>query len=535
MEMKQWHDVTPDPGRITTSFRDTGYELNTAIADIIDNSIAANATEIHVEFDLDILGDMRFSVADNGDGMSLSGLVNALRYGSAKREDAASLGKFGLGLKTASTAFARRIIVTSRDTSNSSANTCVWDLDEVDNRGWALGELAEPAPFDHDLLNDLFPNHAGTVVRWEKIDKVLEKKYQAPTGNHAVNFMKKKCESLEEHLALVFQRFLDPDDPRESKKVKLFLNRVPVLPWNPFAWNAQELDTKKIDFEGPDGSVASVLVRSFILPRQEELKAFFGPQKSQEAKLVTAYQGIYVYRENRLIHGPDWLKIWSKEPHLNLLRVELSFGHELDDAFQVDIKKSQIKLDEAVLKTLEKILNIPRQEANRRYRKGQTAAVVSNPATLTMHNTSNAVISDVAPMIGSAELVSVDPLKEEALITNSHGAVKVKYVGSFDAGVFVEAVPELPHKVFFEPAYIGSNPGVRINKSHPYYAKVYLPNSESGTTIQALDSLLWALASAEFKSTQDSMRETFEEIRIDVSRALARLVEDLPDAPEPDL
>src|SRR5688572_3707020 len=110
-------EVLPDPKRMIEGLRDTGYEFNTAIADLIDNSIAASATMVDILIKMDLRGNLRLSIADNGIGMDRIGLVNAMKYGSAERSHPSSLGKFGLGLKTASTAFCRNLLVTSRQRS----------------------------------------------------------------------------------------------------------------------------------------------------------------------------------------------------------------------------------------------------------------------------------------------------------------------------------------------------------------------------------------------------------------------------------
>jgi hypothetical protein len=245
------------------------------------------------------------------------------------------------------------------------------------------------------------------------------------------------------------------------------------------------------------------------------------------ARISNRMQGFYVYRENRLIHGPDWLGLWSQEPHGSLCRAELSFDHKLDDVFQIDIKKSTIVLDQALLDALEELLGPPRREANSNYRDGKRQAVATAQAP--MHGPSNATIGEHATEIPAPDLTSVNPDKGSAVITNSHGAVTVSYVDSDDKRLYVESVEDLPSGLLYRPAYIGTNPGVQINRSHPYYEKVYVPSRTSGTTIQALDSLLWALASAEFRSTQDSAKRMFEDLRYDVSRALAHLVESLPE------
>ncbi|AUZ88405.1 ATP-binding protein [Arthrobacter agilis] len=523
------YEVTPDPERITESLRDTGYILNTAVADIVDNSLAAGATRVAVELKLDIRGKVRFSVTDNGQGMDRHGLVNALRYGSARRPDPSSLGKFGLGLKTASTSFARRLKLTSSDGTVSPA-TAIWDLDLVPTQGWQVSVDQTADPLDARQLLDFAESGSGTVVRWENVDRLL-RDYKDPTGDRAQAAIAKHAASLRDHLAMVFQRFLDPRDER-AQTVEIRLNSDLIEAWNPFGFGADKLLDVRIPVE-VDGRTTNMQLKAFVLPRKAEMQADLGDSAPSDARLVNKTQGIFVYRENRLIHGPDWLGMWTQEPHFTLCRAEVSFDHELDRAFQIDIKKSTIVLDTALADVVFKALTPPRREAETRYRDGQRARALKSQNT-ELHAPSNAAIRDKAQSIPSARVESTDEATGKAEIRNEHGTVKVDFVQSV-AGVFVEAVDNLPDGLLYQPAYIGQNPGVRINKAHPYYEKVYVPNQNSGNTIQALDSLLWALASAEFRSSQDSMREVFEDIRYDVSRALKKLVEDLPSPDVDDL
>ena len=148
-------DVPPDPERISEGLRDTGYEFSTAVADIIDNSIAAGATVVDVRMAIDFGGKIFVSVADNGCGMDREGLINAMRYGSRRRVDPSSLGKFGLGLKTASTAFCRRLSVISRNSAAGPLLKATWDLDHIaQSEKWEL-LLGSSGPEEKKQLNSV--------------------------------------------------------------------------------------------------------------------------------------------------------------------------------------------------------------------------------------------------------------------------------------------------------------------------------------------------------------------------------------------
>jgi hypothetical protein len=526
----QYVEVAPDPGRVSEGLRDTGYQFPTAVADIIDNSIAAGADEIEVLVNMDMDGEIMLAVLDDGCGMNRDELINAMRYGSKRRTDPSSLGKFGLGLKTASTAFCRRLSVVTRNGPRKTTLKATWDLDSIAKNGWLL-EISEPSKEELTLLDRTATNHSGTMVMWEKVDRLVTD-YANPSGKPARRALDRHVELLGEHCAMVYQRFLDPDDKR-ARNVTLKINGKRIDPWDPFCL----VETKKPVLQHTqkvvlrDKEEVPFTVRAFVLPRKDEFK---DADRARSARLSNDYQGIYVYRENRMIHGPDWMDMFRKEPHFTLIRIEFSFDHRLDEAFHIDIKKSQILLNEAIFEWLrEKFLTAPRREAEQRYRHGMAAAA-KGLATL-LHAASNNAIHAKADDLKTANVTSIDGNTGEVTIVNKHGAakLKLKLIESTRPGeLHVQPADGLEEGVLWEPALIDENQAVRINTKHPYYPKVYLPNRKSGVVIQGLDSLMWALCAAELGTVSDATKRHFEELRFEVSRLLRRLVEDLP---EPDL
>lgn len=527
-------EVPPDPERIIEGLRDTGYEFNTAMADVIDNSIAAGAGNIDITIAMDFSGAVAVSVADDGCGMDRDGLVNAMRYGSRQRANQASLGKFGLGLKTASTAFCRRLSAVSRGSDGGGVMKATWDLDHIAKVGrWEL-QLVEASRNETALLDAVANGKSGTLILWENIDRLL-KAYAKPDGKAAKTALKRYEDELRFHVAMVYQRFLDSNDAR-AQDVSIRINGRPVAPWDPYCLPLTEKPAaeKVMKVETGDGASAAFTVRVFILPRKSE---FPDEETLKEARLTNDKQGVYVYRENRLIHGPDWLDMYSKEPHMTLCRVELSFDHKLDDAFQVDIKKSRILLDEVLYDWLRNnFLPGPRREASERYRKG-VDAVVSGTAAL-MHAVSNNAIHAQAGNLKTAELEGVDGATGNVTVSNKNGVTKlrIKLVEEKNSGeCHVQPVDSLQDGLLWEPAFINGNQAVRINTGHSYYQRVYIPNKRSGVTVQGLDSLMWGLCAAELGNVSESNRQNFEEMRYEVSRILRRLADDLPEPSEDDL
>jgi hypothetical protein len=518
-------EVLPDPKRMIEGLRDTGYEFNTAMADLIDNSIAAAATVIDVMILMDFKGNLRLSIADNGTGMNRDGLINAMKYGSAERPHPSSLGKFGLGLKTASTAFCRRLMVSARTNESQEIIRAYWDLDHVVNvaRKWELLiDKSDKETIEH--LNRVAGDSSGTVVVWENIDRLM-KNYATPTGSVAKKALGKIVDDLKRHISMIYQRFLDQNNKAVSNII-IRVNGESLAPWDPFCVSeSEQVAAQDVEVEG---TKAVFKINAYVLPRGEE---FSSPQAAAIANLSNNLQGIYIYRENRLIHYADWLGMFSKEPHYTLSRIEFSFDHKLDDAFQIDIKKSQITLDNALYDWLrDQFLPAPRRAANDRYRQGQKKKAQEKAENA--HGASNNTIGAKQGQIDGAEIIPLGNETNEAVVKNANGEFrfKLRITSAKKPGeVFIQPVDSLDDNVLFEPALIDGEKGVRINISHPYYHKVYIPNLKSGVIVQGMDSLFWALCAAELSTINANTLTHFEELRFELSRILRRLVVDLPD------
>ncbi|MFT4804050.1 MAG: hypothetical protein ACI9YE_001248 [Psychroserpens sp.] len=523
--------LAPDPKRMIEGLRDTGYEFDTAIADIVDNSIAAEATDIALLVLMDMRGNIHVSIADNGLGMNRGALVEAMRYGAKERPNPASLGKYGLGLKTASTAFCRRLSVVSRASKDEALVMVTWDLDHVGALNeWDLLVSSEPDDEVIEHLESVASSSAGTVVVWNKVDRLL-KDYDNPGGVYSQKALKGKVEKLKEHMSLVYQRFLDSDDSR-ARNVSITVNGDGLVAWDPFMVGYSELVAdQNIEVRTPSGREAKFTVRAYILPREEEYPS---PELYKLSKAAPNKQGMYIYRENRLIMDSTWLKMYKIETHIQLLRVEFSFDYKLDEAFHLDILKSQIILNDDLLKWLkDEFLPAPRREANNRSRKGQQKKIMEGSKD--SHINSNTNIRNREIAAGGAKVSVINSESGEVEVENSKGKFVIKLPvesSGVSGGLFVQPVDDITHGLLFEPAIIDKNRAVKINISHPYYHKIYVPNLNESVTIQGMDALLWALCVAELTTINDTTSESFKDMRYEVSRILSKLVETLPDPNE---
>ena len=524
-------DNPPDPERVIEGLRDTGYDFNTAIADIIDNSIAADATKIDILIDMDPQNEVTVYIADNGIGMNLPELRNAMKYGSDRRPDPSSLGKFGLGLKTASTSFCRKLSLISRGDDNTIRKV-QWDLDYVAQKGWKLKQL-KANDDEVDILEQTAGSGTGTLVVWENNDRFfLRGNYNQRAA--AQNALDKILEKLSFHISAVYQRFLD-ETFDNVRNIEITLNHERILPWDPFCKseaNTEELAVKTIKVTMPDGEESSFTLKAYAIPRTDTYSNKAAEKKARCGS--TDHMGFYIYRENRLIHFGDWMNMFVKDPHDSLLRIDFSFDHTLDDAFNVDIKKSKIQLNEKIYTFIQKqFIPAPKRTANLKYRKGVGQAVSKKAENA--HSASNQNIDEKAPTIEKTKVTVTDAKKGEVVLQNDQGSFKhTIIVQAADKPDECRVVPvdTLDGNVLWEPGIVDGKHAVFINKSHPYYQKIYFPVLDQSVLVTGMDALLWAMAETELNLYNDVTKDLYEDMRYQVSRALKKLVADLP---EPDV
>lgn len=530
--MNEENDIKlpPDPARVMEGLRDTGYDFNTAVADIIDNCIAANATRVNILLEMDPAAEIFVYIADNGCGMDFEELKNAMKYGSAERHNKASLGKFGLGLKTASTAFCRSLSVISRG-KDLKDRKVQWDLDYIARTGeW---NLRQPNITDDEIayLEEMVGEGTGTLVVWEKVDRLLG---NYKTKAAAKKALKKVEQALEFHISMVYQRFLDTDDSR-AQNVSIFLNGNEISPWDPFCKeeeNTSVLYEDELEIEIRDEmEMPTLSIKANLIPRRDE---FSTKAAGDKARVSNDMQGFYIYRENRLIHFGDWMGMFSKEPHGTLLRVELSFDHKLDEAFHVDIKKSRILLNEEIFNYIkDSVMPAPRRAADERYRKG-TKKMVEDAAG-TAHDASNRSIEEKAKSVESSQVKVTDEETGEVEITNQNGTFRHRisiHHANRPGQYRVIPVNGIDNGMLWAPTIAEGKHAVELNMSHPYYQKVYYPILAQNVLVTGLDSLLWAMAEAELSTFNEETKEQYEDMRFLVSKCLRKLVADLP---EPDM
>lgn len=508
--------------RTAEGLRDTGYSFNTAVADIVDNSIAAGASRIDVSVAPLPGAQVQIVVADNGKGMDLPTLRDAMRLGSPPRQDPYSLGKFGLGLKTASFSMARQLDVVTRAAENLEPIGARWDLDFVqETKEWRV-QYPKPSDFDIGLIDAVSPDATGTAVIWRKVDRLFDREYQNPGGGWAKRAFDAVEKDLRWHLALTYSRYLSRDDER---KIAISVNDLPLKAWDPFGTGLPGLEKlleMPFDVQIEDHT-AEMTVTAYLLPHKTTLSE----EQGDAENISNDLQGFYVYRHDRLLVYGTWLGLFSLEPHYSYLRVDLSFDHQLDDALKLDIKKSRIEFRHEIANELRQRLAAPRAQARLHYDQKQRKAITTLSGNA--HERSNTVLSKDG--LSGAQTTQQDA--SHVLVENKQGTVVITVKTTKEEERPIVPVPSLDDGILWETAYSQNQRSIHVNTGHPFYQRAYYPLRDFPLAHQALDFFLWALVEAQLEAVSEREQEHMDGVRLVVSRILRRLA--LSDLPEPDV
>ena len=329
-------ECVPFAPALIESMRSLGYSFQSAVADLLDNSISAKAENIYIFSSPS--DNPSLIIFDDGCGMSASQLYEAMRYGSSNpldERDTDDLGRFGLGMKSASLSQCRKLIVASKQ--DGEVNAYAWDLDHVINseswmlRGFSQEEI-EKFP-DIQLLDEV--KH-GTYIYLSEFDRIKE-----GTGNIAETFS--KClDDMINHLALVFHRFLESG-------LKIYVNGLEIEAKDPFLSSHKATQRKRESSFRINGE--KITLKPYILPHlsklsQDDLDKVGGKER------LRSEQGFYVYRNKRLIIWGTWFRLERKDELNKLARVMVDIPNSLDYMWAIDIKKSNATLPDVIKKNM---------------------------------------------------------------------------------------------------------------------------------------------------------------------------------------
>lgn len=364
--------LAPNPARLVNILAAVGHTMSSAVADLMDNAISADATRIDITFGRPDGGHGRWmSIADNGCGMEPAGLAEAMRIGSDPEYEDNSLGKYGYGLKGASWSQTRVFTVVSK-CDGAPAHHLTWDADDME--GW----IAKSDPLEPWEQQATALGNRGTAVLW----KDMRPPQSMPT-TRGLDPYSYEVMLLERHLALVFHRFLE-GKAAGRKRVIITINGNHIEPNNPVGHPlavAYDAKTVRIPTEADDGKV---LVQGYLLPTEDEIAAYHeadGADAARRAReLISLHgnwndaQGLFIYRHDRLIKWGGWHQMWkTNDEKTKLARVIVNFDKALDDAFKINISKQIVQLPMQLQAEIKSLADIVRKDSQKKYRKPRQA------------------------------------------------------------------------------------------------------------------------------------------------------------------
>ena len=335
-------ELPPRASSLVESLRDMGYSLRTALADVIDNSITARARNIRLFADTHHASPA-IGVLDDGVGMSEEELFEAMRPGTRsplQTRSSTDLGRFGLGLKTASFSQCRRLTVTTR--RELAVSCATWDLDTVTERDRWVVEIPDnpdAVRWSERLQGD------GTLVVWEKLDRLV-----GPGNPEDSRDLVRQLDEAVSHVEFVFHRYLSG---RESRRLTIAMNDRKLRPFDPFHSNhsaTQHHQEEVIRLDGGEIRIWPVTLPHHDKVTADDWKKYAGPEG------YVSNQGFYLYRNRRLIVHGTWFRLARQLELTKLARVGIDIPNTLDAEWKIDVRKASAQPPTPVRERLRRII-----------------------------------------------------------------------------------------------------------------------------------------------------------------------------------
>lgn len=319
----------PQAELLLHSLRSVGYSEESAIADIVDNAITAGADEVHITFDWE---NKIVSIVDDGQGMETEELYKNMQIGSSEPDASRAendLGRFGLGMKTAAFSLGRKVTVVSL--KDNKVSNAAWDLDKVGDIGWKL--LVESDNKFDRFLEGLECH--GTAIIISNLDNLIDEIDEQKGKRHFYSVIEK----VKNHLCLVFHRFISEDG------LKIYINsNFPLATWDPFIIDNPATQELSEDEVWDPKYRTCTHIQPYVLPHRTKFTSEKAYDNAGGIKGWNRHQGIYLYRNRRLIIYGTWFDLIRKEPAFNLARIRIDISAEADSDWKIDIKKSRASL-----------------------------------------------------------------------------------------------------------------------------------------------------------------------------------------------
>jgi len=386
----KYHNIEPNPAALLSSLRDIGYNVETAIEDLIDNSITAKASRIDIRMIWNS-GEPWMGILDNGGGMTDAGLKKAMTLAGnnpLEQRDENDLGRFGLGLKTASFSQCKKLtVITFNNKQLSAAEIDLVEVEKNSDKGFRVGILEDGDIQSLKVLkrdfSEFISSKQGTLVLWQNMDRIdsfdsitsRERKFETMRSN------------VKDRIQLTFHRFMKQEN--NNPKVEIIFNKDILKHFDPF--NSNNLKTQELHEKTLKLNSKKIVAQAYILPHHS-----IGEAEYKKYELKGGYfmnQGFYVYRNRRLITRGTWLRLTHRSELTKLVRVRIDIPNTLDDILRVNVMKSSLALPETLKDQLNEVLEQIRDAGIQVYRKRARRVISSVAEPMWIRNKKGGKIS----------------------------------------------------------------------------------------------------------------------------------------------
>jgi anti-sigma regulatory factor (Ser/Thr protein kinase) len=509
------HKNLPNPAKLIESLRHLGYDNYTAITDLVDNAWDAGAKNVRISVRVRD-GEHEIIIADDGAGMDDQILDQAIKLGSLVQKDPATdLGKYGMGLVTASLSIARQTTVLTKAMEGKLLKA-VNDVDEIVRTNEFVSFLGKPDIGDEALFqNATGKSVSGSVILLRKCDNLQSKSNTTQFAN-----------TLAKHLGRVFRYFLISDRT-------LYINDEKVTRFDPLKWEDPQTEhfcDEKFEVKFSDGENTlrdTVHIKLAILPDNSG--------EGEKAKdHNTRTQGFYVMRNNREIMDAKSLNLFTKHPDFNRFRGEILFSGILDKHMGVNFTKNGVRLGQSGLDQLSQFLAGQLKTIRTRIKRAQRAetpedvAAVHRNAEQEIHRKSKLLLTPKAPK-ERREASEASEQSEAAVQTTlpssqSRSPRERQQLGGFAANCRFDTASMSESGPIYEAEQEGRTIIVRWNSDHPFYKRFVLDNQQDKGLLAAADYLVYSLACAELLATNDDNVDLIQNFKTTMSVNLRTLL-----------
>jgi hypothetical protein len=503
--LKPNKSTLPNAGKLMESLRHTGYDNYNAIADIVDNSVDAEAQNVWVEIHQE-KGDFVIRIADDGTGMDEETLTEALKLGSETEKNIDSdLGRFGMGLCTAGLSMSRMTTVITKQEKGSilvGINDLDWIIRFNEFKSY-IGEAdLEQARLFKDLLNG---SHKGTVVTFSNSDRI-----QNTNVTIFANLLKKE-------IGRKFRRFIEAGRKfYVNGELVQMVDPLMLSEPNTFVYSDEEYPIK---IEASNEYIEDTIRIRMVLLHD------FGIAGNKDRGINLQNQGFYVMRNQRELFDGQTLDVYIRDPHLNRFRAEIYFSGTLDELVGVHFTKRSISMSQGLrdkikeitrsqIRHLQNLADEQRPKAEKEVSHEETEKLISKKSKLLVKPPAEPV--EEKPKKAERKRLPAEDIKGSE---REAAGERLRRICRFEEAKMDRLGP------LFYPFMAGSKVVIKWNVDHPFYEKILVSKKEDKTFVTAVDFLIYSLASAELKSRSDENVSLFENIRSDMSTNLRVLLD----------